>query len=90
MGGFGLRKGEALRIQKMRDAGLTTSEIMRQTKRSAGFVDKVIATAPTRVTASPGLPASVSMPAANRALAELVLGLDIPKEQKLRVLEALL
>lgn len=85
MGGFGIRTGEQERIHQMLSAGMRIGAIARQLKRSHGFVTRVSQSAPARTSA---VPATLS--AERKALADLVIGLDIPKAQKLKVLDAIL
>ena len=86
MGGYGVKEGEVERANKLRDAGLKVAEISRQMARSTTFVNNLLATPPKHVNPSP----AVAMTADRRALADMIIGMDMSKDQKLKVLEAIL
>lgn len=87
MGGFRLKEGEAERIEKMRAAGLGVSEISRRLERSYGFVRRMMDRIPDRAVVAPS---ASGLSPDRRALADMILGMDMSKDQELKVLEAIL
>lgn len=89
MGGVWRKAGEANRIYSLAEGGMNMSAIGKEIGRSSGFVKKILSEKKIEPVAAAPV-SEPSQPDDRKALVTMIINMDMPKVQKLKVLEAIL